>query len=93
MKLILILVLLGYLTSAISGQSVNDTIQVNPPECGTKFTEQKPARRFLSSTFVRNQKDLGWLVLLNSTGGSLKSGSLINSQWVLTVAKDIKYDD
>jgi hypothetical protein len=68
----------------------SDAAQINPANCGMRSNEVSSLRRkrFLSAS-RSNQKDFGWVVLLEGVNG-VTSGSLINSQWVLTHAKDIE---
>jgi hypothetical protein len=101
-------ILLVAITTTALGQTANDTTSINPKECGLNFTvastlfetdePSEPAKRYLSAT-IPDQRDWGWMVLLDSTPLLKKinktamsdytfSGSLINSRWVLTRAKN-----
>jgi hypothetical protein len=95
MKLIFLLYVIAYLTNDIRAQGANDTIIVNPPECGFNITSDPidftKTKRFLTSKIIRDQKEFGWVVLLLSGEVGFKTGNLINSQWVLTNAQDVEY--
>jgi hypothetical protein len=93
MKAVLRFILLT-LTAAvvILGQGINDAKKLNPPECGLKFTS-RTRKRFLSAK-LSDQKDWGWVVLLEAAAQAnptVMVGSLINSQWVLTRADNALY--
>jgi hypothetical protein len=106
-KLACFILLIAITTTAL-GQTANDAKSINPKECGLNFTvastlfetdePSEPAKRYLSAT-LSDQRDWGWMVLLDSSSLTKKanrsfasdytfSGSLINSQWVLTRAKN-----
>jgi hypothetical protein len=78
------------LASSVVCQSLNDTTSINPPECGKIVSDIYPkTKRFLSSKFLKNQNNVGWLVFVSGPEGKT-CGNLINSQWVLTNAKNIE---
>jgi hypothetical protein len=67
-------------------QGQGDSTRINPPECGQRIIGPKLVRkRFLSST-PADQNDFGWHVALLNKQNGIESGSLINSQWVLSRA-------
>jgi hypothetical protein len=67
------------------GKSLDETKRINPKECGLRYRgEIERYERFSASKRAR-QKELGWQVALNYSN-SYRSGTLINSQWILTEA-------
>jgi hypothetical protein len=94
MNTLLFLVCL-FLVAGVSCQRANDPLRINPKECGMSLenaaNQTDIQRRYLSSDRA-DQKNWAWHVMLNygtDTGSELQSGSLINSQWVLTRALNL----
>ncbi len=75
--------------SAFVTAAANDPTQINPANCGRRINEASSLRKRHLSATRSNQKDWGWLVLLVGEDG-FSSGSLINSQWVLTHARNVE---
>jgi hypothetical protein len=71
-----------------TAQGPSDASRINPHECGRLFSEKSShegamAKRLVSSKQSRQQADWGWHVAIEYEMGLL-SGSLINSNWILT---------
>jgi hypothetical protein len=72
-----------------------DATQINPPECGLSYRQMSQVmakdnsgeKRYISSTASR-QREWGWHVFLFENADTMFSGSLINSQWVLSRAEN-----
>jgi secreted trypsin-like serine protease len=76
---------------------LDDAQRINPAECGQLYVPTSSAagdrnveRRFLSGKRA-NQREWNWQVCLLTDEMKATSGTLINSQWVLTRAKFIEY--
>jgi hypothetical protein len=75
---------------SVCAQEEDDSTRINPEQCGRRVNNKGSSeRRFLSSVKA-NQKDFGWHVCVLDSEPYHQSGSLINSQWVLSRALDIK---
>jgi hypothetical protein len=79
--------------SVTLGEEGHDPSSINPEGCGqvdeaenTDEAESGRLRRYLSSTQVAEPEQWPWHVAIVDESGSSSSGSLINSQWVLTSA-------
>jgi hypothetical protein len=77
-------------TAAVHSQSVNDTMRIDAPECGRLSADipvdhgaERHLVKRLFSSHNTSQLDWGWHVAIDYDEGRI-SGSLINSQWVLT---------
>jgi hypothetical protein len=92
MAMLLLLSLSLLAMSAVSAQSVNDATTLNSIECGLSPGSKRLGKRFLSSSLANNQNEWGWHVLLLDDKQQARSGSLINSQWVVTNAFLAKYE-
>jgi hypothetical protein len=76
------------LWSARGQLQLDDAKQINSATCGLTFRQTKPvfkARRFVDAAQA-DQNEWGWHVMLVRADEKIKSGTLINSQWVLTIA-------
>jgi hypothetical protein len=71
------------LCAAVDAQSANDARSLNGLQCGLEAS--RVSKRFLSSE-PTNNNDWGWHVLLVDDQSRPRSGSLLNSQWVMTNA-------
>jgi hypothetical protein len=69
----------------LAAMADNDARRVNPDGCGRSTEKTGRSRRLINGT-VSNQRSWRWQVILEDAAGSLCSGSLINSQWVVTSA-------
>jgi hypothetical protein len=76
-------------TTADSEESNEDAKHINPDECGVRSNKTSSLRKRFTSSKRANQNDFGWMVLLQGPDGVV-TGSLINSQWVLTRARGIE---
>jgi hypothetical protein len=87
--LVILLIVCSSSTSRVSSLT-DDSTRINPEGCGLRYKDiQSREERFLSNK-RSYQKDWGWHVLVSDKDGFSISGSLINSQWVLTTAKFAK---
>jgi hypothetical protein len=72
----------------ILAREADDSTEINPAECGLSFKQANrlsdKTRRFTSG-FVADQREFGWHVLVLEKS-FYRSGSLVNSQWVLSEA-------
>ncbi len=94
LSLNLVLAALFLTLSLVCGQEEEDARSINPNVCGLTAKKAKMGlqreKRFASSQVAGDQREWGWLVLTVSEK-STSSGSLINSQWVLSRAYKSKY--
>jgi hypothetical protein len=94
MKFSLYLVAFSVMATLVVAQIQDDASSINPEVCG--LMSKKAAallereKRYTSGKVVSNQADWGWQVVLVDKNGDMRSGSLINSQWVLSFAYNIK---
>jgi hypothetical protein len=93
LSLNLVLAALFLNLSLVCGQDEDDSTSINPDVCG--LTSKKAAlvlqtreKRYASSQAASNQRDWGWQVFLVDKDNTYISGSLINSQWVLSFAHE-----
>jgi hypothetical protein len=80
-------------SSLVLSQSVNDTSEINAPECGRLSEESMRTakkRNLFGQVASLDDTKWAWHVLLIGKAALVNSGSLINSQWVLTRAESNK---
>jgi hypothetical protein len=70
-----------------ASQEVNDALQINPPECGLL---QSSNNKRIQKASDSDQAKWAWQVFLSGKTQA-GTGSLINSQWVLTRAQFNEY--
>jgi hypothetical protein len=95
LSLNLVLAALFLTLSLVCGQEEEDAQSINPDVCGLTAKKAKIVlqreKRHASSQVAGDQREWGWLVLTVTEDGFASSGSLINSQWVLSRALFSKY--
>jgi hypothetical protein len=62
-----------------------DATEINPEGCGRSVESTLRVRRLVNGT-ISNQQSWGWQAIIEDDEGSVCSGALINSQWILTNA-------
>ena len=81
MKELFYLWALGLAVACVAGQDKRDATQINPHECGVTA---RVAKRYADGQ-IAPELYFAWHVAIWDLGKA-SSGSLINSQWVLTSA-------
>lgn len=90
-------IILAFVLATAYAQAPNDAQNLNPPECGRRIDDIKGKRAADDSNkvvggVVADREDWGWQIALNSSGRLICGGSLINSQWILTAAHCLYYN-
>jgi hypothetical protein len=93
-KIFLLIVFSALLLKLVQCQEEDDLYAINSKWCGlpSQRAAQMVQKRYTSSQAARDQRDWGWTVLILDKEGKMISGSLINSQWVLSQAYLSEYE-
>lgn len=87
------LIVLAVILATAFAQQNGDTTKLNPPNCGKRLPRLDPDNgNKVVGGEIADREDWGWQISLNSSGRLICGGSLVNSQWLITAAHCLYYN-